>query len=196
MNGQTGFDSGGREQDLTAKVKDVGADFKAKASQLADQVTEAAREQVSEIGATAKKFAADAVAGAQSAIEEQKSLGSEYVVSVASAIHRAAGEVDKELPFASKYLRHTAEQIEHAAEAVRNRNARELVSEVEDFARRQPALFFGGAMLLGFAALRFLKSAPDSASRGNSSGMSAPEVNSPSMSEFDDGLRDHTHEGA
>jgi hypothetical protein len=35
---------------------------------------------------------------------------------------------------------------------------RELVGEVQDFARRQPTLFFGGAVVLGFAALRFLKS--------------------------------------
>jgi hypothetical protein len=34
-----------------------------------------------------------------------------------------------------------------------------LVGEVQDFARRQPTLFIGGAVILGFAALRFLKSA-------------------------------------
>ena len=35
---------------------------------------------------------------------------------------------------------------------------RDLVGELTDFARRRPTLVFGGAMLLGFAALRFLKS--------------------------------------
>ena len=44
------------------------------------------------------------------------------------------------------------------ADVVRERDMRELVGEVENFARRQPTLFFGGAMILGFAALRFLKS--------------------------------------
>jgi hypothetical protein len=40
----------------------------------------------------------------------------------------------------------------------------DLVGEVQDFAKRQPTLFFGGAVVLGFAALRFLKSsAPASA---------------------------------
>ena len=45
---------------------------------------------------------------------------------------------------------------------MREKDVRQLVGEVQDFARRQPTLFFGGAVLLGFAALRFLKSAPPS----------------------------------
>ena len=43
---------------------------------------------------------------------------------------------------------------------MRERDVRELVGEVQDFARKQPTLFFGGAVILGFAALRFLKSTP------------------------------------
>jgi hypothetical protein len=188
---------GRRDQDIAGKIKEVGSEFKARASDVADQVTQAAKDQASELGSTAKKFASDAAAGAQSAIEEQKSLGAEYVASVAGAMHRAAGEFDREVPFAARYLHQTAEQIEHAAEAVRNRKARELVGEVEDFARRQPALFFGGAMLLGFAALRFIKSAPEnSRSMSGSSEMLPPRVKSPSIGEFDDDLRRHTHEGA
>jgi hypothetical protein len=37
---------------------------------------------------------------------------------------------------------------------------------VQDFARRQPTLFFGGSMLMGFAALRFLKSAAPKTGNG------------------------------
>lgn len=188
---------GRRSQDIASKIKDAGSDFKDKASDVAGQVTQAAKDQASELGSTAKQFASDAAASAQSAIEEQKSLGAEYVASVAGALHRAAGEFDREVPFAAKYLHQTAEQIEHAADAVRNRKARELVGEVESFARRQPALFFGGAMLLGFAALRFLKSAPENAGgMGGSSELSPPRVKSPSMGEFDDDLHRHTYKGA
>jgi hypothetical protein len=48
--------------------------------------------------------------------------------------------------------------MQGVADTVRERDVRELVGEVQDFARRQPTLFFGGAVVLGFAALRFLKS--------------------------------------
>ena len=62
------------------------------------------------------------------------------------------------MPQAAQYIRQASEQIQSVAEVVRERDMRELVGEVENFARRQPTLFFGGAMILGFAALRFLKS--------------------------------------
>jgi hypothetical protein len=43
------------------------------------------------------------------------------------------------------------------------------VSEAEDFARRQPALFLGGAFALGLLGARFLKSSGQQASQGGSS---------------------------
>jgi hypothetical protein len=94
-----------------------------------------------------------------SAVREQKSAGADYLSGIAQAVHRAAGEFDRDIPQAAQYIHSAAEQMESFASAVRDRDPRELVGEVQDFARRQPALFFGGAMLLGFAALRFVKSA-------------------------------------
>jgi hypothetical protein len=41
---------------------------------------------------------------------------------------------------------------------MRNRDMSEIVGNVQDFARKQPTAFFGAAVLLGFAAVRFLKS--------------------------------------
>jgi hypothetical protein len=35
------------------------------------------------------------------------------------------------------------------------------MGEVQNFARQQPAAFFGAAVLAGFAAVRFFKSAPE-----------------------------------
>lgn len=196
MSDQSGYNTGRSDQDLAGKARDMGSDLKNKASQLTEQMTEKTKEQAAEIGSAAQRLASDAAAKAQSAVEEQKSLGAQYVASVAGALHRAAGEVGQELPFAAKYLHQTAEQIESAAQTVRERDMRELVGEVENFARRQPALFFGGAMLLGFAALRFLKSAPEGGSATKRSSDEMPNVRSPSISEFDDDLRPHTHEGA
>jgi hypothetical protein len=57
------------------------------------------------------------------------------------------------------------------ANKIRDQEVRDLVDEFTDFARRQPTLVFGGAMLLGFAALRFLKSsAPASGAMGANDG--------------------------
>jgi hypothetical protein len=50
--------------------------------------------------------------------------------------------------------------MQGVADTIRERDVRELVGDVQEFARQQPTLFFGGAVILGFAALRFLKSEP------------------------------------
>ena len=41
---------------------------------------------------------------------------------------------------------------------MRNRDMSEIVGNVQAFARKQPTAFFGAAVLLGFAAVRFIKS--------------------------------------
>ena len=91
-------------------------------------------------------------------LTQRKSLGADYIGSVAHATGRAANEFEAELPQAAHYIRQASEQIQGVADVVREKDVRELVGEVQDFARRQPTLFFGGAVVLGFAALRFLKS--------------------------------------
>jgi hypothetical protein len=83
---------------------------------------------------------------------------------VAQAVQRAAGEFESDVPQAAQYIRQAAGQIETVSNAVRQRDMRELVGEVQEFARRQPTLFFGGAVILGFAALRFFKSSSSSGS--------------------------------
>jgi hypothetical protein len=73
---------------------------------------------------------------------------------------QAAQAFENDLPQAARYIRQASEQIQGVADTIRERDVRELVSDVQDFARQQPTLFFGGAVILGFAALRFLKSVP------------------------------------
>jgi hypothetical protein len=99
---------------------------------------------------------------------EQKAAGADYLDTVARAIHRAAREFEADVPQAAHYIRRAGGQVSSVASAVRQGDLRDLVTEVEEVARRQPALFFGGALVLGFVALRFLKSAPASPVRVNS----------------------------
>lgn len=55
-------------------------------------------------------------------------------------------------------------QVERLARYLHDRDVRQVVSDVEDLARRSPGMFLGGAFVIGLAASRFLKSsrpAPD-----------------------------------
>ena len=144
--------------DLADQAKTIGKDLKNKASDLTETVTRAAKDQAGEIGTAAKDMASEATDKVKSAMMAQKTAGADYLGTIAQAVQRSAGEFDSDVPQAAKYIRQAAGQIETFADAVRQRDMRELVGEVQEFARRQPTLFFGGAVVLGFAALRFFKS--------------------------------------
>jgi len=149
-------DTSGR--DFADQAKDMVRDVKAKASDLTDSVTRAARDNASQLGDAALDMASSAKDKVEAAVTERKSIGADYIGSIAQATGRAAHEFEAELPQAAHYIRQASEQIQGVADTVRQRDVRELVGEVQDFARRQPTLFFGGAVVLGFAALRVLKS--------------------------------------
>ena len=96
-------------------------------------------------------------------LREQKGLGADYIDSLAQATERAAAQFEQASPQAASYIRQASGHIQGVAEVVRERDVRELVGEIENFARRQPTVFFGGAVILGVAAIRFLKSSRSSA---------------------------------
>ena len=146
--------------DLTGKAQEVMRDAKAKASELGGDAARMAKENAARLGESAREFADQAKDKVESAVSERKSLSADYIRSIAQATAQAAAAFDSELPQAARYIRQASDQMQGMADTVRERDVRELVADVQDFARRQPTLFFGGAVLLGFAALRFLKSTP------------------------------------
>jgi hypothetical protein len=145
---------------LAGKAKDVVREVKEKAAGLTDDITRAAKENAFQLGDTARQFASTAQEKVGEAVTQRKSIGADYIGSIAQATSQAAQAFDSDLPQAARYIRQASEQIQGVADTVRERDVRELVGEVQDFARKQPTLFFGGAVILGFAALRFLKSTP------------------------------------
>ena len=147
-----------RPTDLAGKAKDAVRDVKAKASEMTDGVSRMAKDNAAQLGDAARDLASNAKDRVEEAVTQRKSLGADYIGSLAQATGQAAHAFDNELPQAAHYIRQASEHIQGVADTVRQRDVRELVGEVQDFARKQPTLFFGGAVVLGFAALRFLKS--------------------------------------
>lgn len=138
-------------------VPPLGEDLKDAAAQAQETVTGTAREQAEKIGQKAKSIGADAGRKIESALNNQRASGAEYLANVADLVHQAADVFDREIPPASRYIHQAAEQIDTVAEAVRTKSLRDAAEDVQGFARSQPAIFFGGALLLGFAAVRLFK---------------------------------------
>jgi hypothetical protein len=92
-------------------------------------------------------------------LEGQKSTAAEGIGTVAQAIRGTGDQLrDREQGGIARYVDRAADQLEQFAGYLGGRDVRELVRDAEQFARREPALFLGGAFTLGLFAARFLKS--------------------------------------
>lgn len=116
----------------------------------------------------AKEAAGNAVEQAKdkagSVLDEQKTNLASGVASVADSIRQVgenlggSGENNQIAALAGKYGDNLAQQVERFSSYINEREIRELVTDVEKFARRNPIVFVGGAFVLGVFAARFLKS--------------------------------------
>jgi hypothetical protein len=77
---------------------------------------------------------------------------------IARAVHRAATELQSQLPTAAEHIRIAANKLDEASAALETRSFEELTDTFRRFGRQQPIVFFGAATLAGFALSRFLKS--------------------------------------
>jgi hypothetical protein len=87
-------------------------------------------------------------------IADQKRSSTQHLQEVARAAHRAADELQWDMPQPAGCIHEAAQSIEEAASNLRVRSIGELMSMADGFARRQPVAFFGGAVLAGFVLSR------------------------------------------
>ena len=114
--------------------------------------------QAADVGATVRELASDAGEKIKQALADRQNAGADYVAGLAETVRRVSHEFDGQMPQAGQYIRTAARQMDNLSEALRTRDATGLAREVKDFARREPAIFICGAVLAGFAVVRFLKS--------------------------------------
>jgi hypothetical protein len=89
----------------------------------------------------------------------------ERIRGVATQLRNLSDNLREEDPLIAKVAQRGSQSVEGVARYVSNATPQSIINDTEQLARRQPALFFGGAFLLGLAAGRFVKS---SRPQGNS----------------------------
>jgi hypothetical protein len=92
----------------------------------------------------------------------QKERAAESLSGVAHALRGTKQELDEKAPGFGMVADKAADAVERVSDLIRNRDIADVVQGVERFARREPALFIGGAIALGLVAGRFLRSSPHS----------------------------------
>lgn len=103
-------------------------------------------------------------------LKSQKDDAASRVASVATALRETGKNMTGDTNALQGYTNQAADQVERLSTYVRSRTIGDLISDVEGFARREPAIFVGGAFALGLIAARFLKSSghrPDPGPQGS-----------------------------
>jgi hypothetical protein len=95
---------------------------------------------------------------AREEIEQGRQQVAERIRRLSSALRSASDTLREDDRVVARYADYASETIERAANYVGSADVRRTARDIEGFARRQPAVFFGSAFLLGLAAGRFLKS--------------------------------------
>jgi len=132
-----------KKYDETGQTGGVVKEFYDKAKQSAGQVTEKAAEKLDE----KKTVVTEGLSGVAESLRQ-----------VGENLRETGGEENPIAKLTGKYGDVLATQVEQVSEYFDRKNVREIVGDVESFARRNPAVFIGGAFALGILAARFLKS--------------------------------------
>jgi hypothetical protein len=94
----------------------------------------------------------------QSEADSRKGQVAAQARAVSSAIGNAAEGLGADTPsWVRSAFQEGAKSIEQLAKAVEGKDSRELVGDVQQFARQRPTSFLAGCALLGFAASRVFK---------------------------------------
>ena len=145
-----------------AKAGQTIAQAQATAETYAPQATAKARETGEHIRHEAQRLADEAKAKGSSMLRDQQHFFAAQIGSLAEALHQTAQHLAaQEKSGLAQYTDQAAAGLERFSHSLRDRDFNTVAGQVEDFARRQPVAFIGGAALLGFLASRFLKSSAE-----------------------------------
>lgn len=88
----------------------------------------------------------------------QKHRMADQVQSLRGALNDICAKLEREQSPAAAPARKLADGLDSIAQALEANSLGDMSREIQDFARRNPALFIGGAALAGFMAGRFMRS--------------------------------------
>ena len=129
------------------------------ASASAQQVAQGANQVVGQVQQGAGHLAAQVQQTTQAQLAAQKVQAAGALGGIAQTVRQVGDQMRQsgQAPLA-QYADGAAHQIEQTSHYLNNSSVEQLVGDLERFARRQPAIFIAGGLLVGLAAARFLRS--------------------------------------
>lgn len=124
-----------------------------------DKVKEQAQGMTREVRHQAQEAASQAQDQAMSMARQRKEQAANQLDTVARAFRQTGEQLRKEdNQMVARYTENVADQVERVASYLHDGDLNQFLSDAQDFARKQPELFLGGAFTLGLLAARFFKS--------------------------------------
>jgi hypothetical protein len=126
-------------------------------------------EEHGEEHAAATNMADAAKERGREALERGRGAAAGRLDGVVQALRRTADELGRDGDRAqlAGYVRQAASRLDGASRSLRERSVDDLLHQAESWAREQPALFAGAAVVAGFAFARFLKASSARTSVGS-----------------------------
>lgn len=122
---------------------------------------ERARQKAQDAKDKAKGMASQAKERARSKGEQQKARATDEIETLATALHDAGSQLDREDMASGRFIHAAADRLQNFSERLDSRDVDGLVREGRQWARRNPAAFLGSAVAIGFLASRFMKASSD-----------------------------------
>jgi len=111
-----------------------------------------------ELRSDAQHLGSSAANRIHSEVDARKDTAVDQAKSVSSAMQKTAGELDDSAPaWLKSAFQQGAQKIQQLADALQDKDSRELMHEAQDYARNNPGTFLAACAAAGFAAARVLK---------------------------------------
>jgi hypothetical protein len=137
---------------MTANGDGASSSFKEQAAQKGHELLEKGKE-------TAGQALDRAKTEVKSKLSDQKERATGSIESATRALESTSQQFrDQNLGVVADYVESFSGQVRRVGDYLREKDMDELSRDVETFARQNPAVFIGGAFLIGVAVARFLRS--------------------------------------
>ena len=152
-------------------------------------LTEQAKHTVANVASQATERASEKV---ESGLARGKDRTAQALGAVAQSLRAFGSELRTHNEEGiGRFVDRTADRADQLVNRLNNADPHSLIDDVEDFARREPAVFIGGAIAVGLLAARFLKSSRRGGGRQPMNVQSASRTNAmvPAERDVTDSLR-------
>src|SRR5256885_2331588 len=115
-------------------------------------IVDAAKDKIQQLASQARETAGEQ---AESRFSTGKTRATQTLGSVAQTLKSSSQQLrDQQQAVIGKYADQAANKIEEMSHYLENASLRDVAGRVEDFARREPTLFIGGALVPGVFSAR------------------------------------------